>query len=377
LPTAKKTKKNPSNSNADKLTALQSAIDTISKTHGEDAIVDISKRDTTPVPGVPTGSLGLDLALGGRGLPRGRVVELYGPESSGKSTLALSVIAQAQKAGGFCLYIDAEHAFDPEYAVKLGVQLDGDMMLLSQPSTGEEGLDICEQFVKSGVVDVVIIDSVAALVPKAEMAGEIGDVFVGVQARMMSQALRRLTTVIGKTNSVVVFINQLREKIGVMFGNPETTPGGRALKFYASVRIDVRRIGAIKDGDEFVGNRTKATVVKNKVAPPFRKCEFDILYNKGISREGDILDMGEQCGVVTRSGSWYTYHPPKKEEVRLGQGREAARSLLIENPELADEISNLVMEALAPVRTEAATQAKENSPAKAEEAEAEAEAGKA
>jgi len=339
LPTAKKTKKNPSNSNADKLKALQSAIDTISKTHGEDAIVDISKRDTTPVPGVPTGSLGLDLALGGRGLPRGRVVELYGPESSGKSTLALSVIAQAQKAGGFCLYIDAEHAFDPEYAVKLGVHLDGDMMLLSQPSTGEEGLDICEQFVKSGVVDVVIIDSVAALVPKAEMAGEIGDVFVGVQARMMSQALRRLTTVIGKTNSVVIFINQLREKIGVMFGNPETTPGGRALKFYASVRIDVRRIGAIKDGDEFVGNRTKA-------------------------------DMGEQCGVVTRSGSWYTYHPPEKEEVRLGQGREAARSLLIENPELADEISNLVMEALAPVRTEAATQAKENSPAKAEEAEA-------
>ena len=370
MPTAKKTKKNPSNSNADKLKALQSAIDTISKTHGEDAIVDISKRDTTPVPGVPTGSLGLDLALGGRGLPRGRVVELYGPESSGKSTLALSVIAQAQKAGGFCLYIDAEHAFDPEYAVKLGVQLDGDMMLLSQPSTGEEGLDICEQFVKSGVVDVVIIDSVAALVPKAEMAGEIGDVFVGVQARMMSQALRRLTTVIGKTNSVVIFINQLREKIGVMFGNPETTPGGRALKFYASVRIDVRRIGAIKDGDEFVGNRTKATVVKNKVAPPFRKCEFDILFNKGISREGDILDMGEQCGVVTRSGSWYTYHPPEKEEVRLGQGREAARSLLIENPELADEISNLVMEALAPVRTEAATQAKENSPAKAEEAEA-------
>lgn len=356
MPTTKKKKKTPSKT--DKIKAIHSAVSSISKTHGDEAVMDLSKRDTTPVPGVPTGSLGLDLALGGRGLPRGRVIELYGPESSGKSTLALSVVAQAQKLGGFCLYIDAEHAFDPEYAIKLGVQLDGEKILLSQPSTGEEGLDICEQFVKSGAVDVVVIDSVAALVPKAEMNGEIGDTFVGVQARMMSQALRRLTTVIGKTDAVVIFINQLREKIGVMFGNPETTPGGRALKFYSSVRIDVRRIGALKDGDEFVGNRTKATVVKNKVAPPFRKCEFDILYNCGISREGDILDMGEQSGQITRSGSWYTYHHPENGEVRLGQGRESARNLLIENPDLADEIASLVMDSLKPVQTTEAEAAK-------------------
>ena len=331
--------------------AIQAALAAITKSHGEEAVMDMSKRELTPIPGVPTGSLALDHALGGRGLPRGRVVELYGPESSGKSTLAMSVVAQAQKAGGFGVYIDAEHAFDPVYATNLGINLSGDAFLLSQPSSGEEGLDICEHFVKSNAVDVVVIDSVAALIPNAELKGEIGDVFVGVQARMMSQALRRLTTAIGKTQCVVIFINQLREKIGVMFGNPETTPGGRALKFYASIRLDVRRIGALKNGETIVGNRTKATVVKNKTAPPFRRAEFDIIYGKGISYEGDVLDLGVEHGFVIKSGAWFSMEHPQKGAIRLGQGREAARTLLLENPELCEELAGFVREAMNPVKT--------------------------
>ncbi|MAW61629.1 MAG: recombinase RecA [Planctomycetes bacterium] len=352
-----------SSPSSDRQSAIQAALAAISKSHGEEAVMDMSQKSVGPIAGIATGSLGLDAALGGKGLPRGRVIELYGPESSGKSTLAMSVVAQAQKAGGFAVYIDAEHAFDPEYAQKLGISLDGDKFLLSQPSSGEEGLDICEQFVKSQAVDVVVIDSVAALVPNAELKGEIGDSFVGVQARMMSQALRRLTSVIGKTDCVVIFINQLREKIGVMFGNPETTPGGRALKFYSSVRIDVRRIGALKNGDEIVGNRTKATVVKNKVAPPFRRTEFDILYGVGISYEGDVIDLGLQYNLVTKSGAWFSFAHPEKGDIRLGQGREAVRTLLRENPELCEEIADLVREAMNPVTTPAATAAKEQAEA--------------
>ena len=349
---ATRKKKTESDTTDTRKKALQEALASVQKDYGSEAVMDLSFQGRGPIEGIGTGSLSLDQALGGKGLPRGRVIELYGPESSGKSTLAMSVVAEAQRKGGFCLYIDAEHAFDPEYAKKLGVKVTGEHMLLSQPSTGEEGLDICEQFVKSGAVDGVVIDSVAALVPKAEMNGEIGDTFVGVQARMMSQALRRLTTVIGKTNAVVIFINQLREKIGVMFGNPETTPGGRALKFYSSVRIDVRRIGALKNGDEIIGNRTKATVVKNKVAPPFRRAEFDILYTCGISTEGDIIDLGLQHNLVTKSGAWFSFVHPDKGDIRLGQGREAVRQLLIENPDLCDEIAQLVREKMNPVKME-------------------------
>ena len=342
--------KNSIKSNSAKMKAVQAALASVHKDYGTEAVMDLSKHDMGPIRGIHTGSIGLDAALGGKGLPRGRVVELYGPESSGKSTLAMSVVAEAQKDGGFCLYIDAEHAFDPEYGQKLGIDISGDKFLLSQPSTGEEGLDICEQFVKSNAVDVVVIDSVAALVPKVEMAGEIGDTFVGVQARMMSQALRRLTTVIGKTDAVVIFINQLREKIGVMFGNPETTPGGRALKFYSSVRMDVRRIGAIKNGETIIGNRTKCTVVKNKVAPPFRRAEFDILFDQGISTEGDIIDLGLQYGLISKSGAWFSYNHPDKGEIRLGQGREAVRTLLRENQEMCAELDGFIRELMNPVK---------------------------
>lgn len=346
------TRKKSASPSQNRATAIKAALDEISKAHGEEAVMDMSKQEMGPIQGIATGSLSLDLALGGKGLPRGRVIELYGPESSGKSTLAMSVVAQAQKAGGFGVFIDAEHAFDPEYATSLGIDLSGDKFLLSQPSSGEEGLDICERFVKSNAVDVVVIDSVAALVPNAELKGEIGDSFVGVQARMMSQALRRLTTSIGKTKCVVIFINQLREKIGVMFGNPETTPGGRALKFYSSIRMDVRRIGALKNGDEIVGNRTKCTVVKNKVAPPFRRSEFDILYGTGISYEGDIIDMGLQYGLVNKSGAWFSFAHPDKGDIRLGQGREAVRTLFKENPDLCEEIAGLVQIAMKPVVVE-------------------------
>ncbi|RMH03180.1 MAG: recombinase RecA [Planctomycetota bacterium] len=371
---AKKSKIDPA---AEREKALQEALAAIEKSHGAGAVIQMTDDYVVPVEGVSTGSLALDLALGGRGLPRGRVVEFYGPEGSGKSTLALSVIAQVQKQGGYAAFIDAEHAFDPEYARNLGVQLDGLRFNLSQPSTGEEGLDICERFVKSGAVDVIVVDSVAALVPKAEIDGEIGDSFVGLQARMMSQALRRLTGVVGKANCIVIFINQLREKIGVMFGNPETTPGGRALKFYSSVRIDVRRIGAIKQGDEIIGNRTKGTVVKNKVAPPFRRAEFDILYGKGISREGDIIELGLQYGIVSKAGAWFSCRHPTQGEIRLGQGKEAVRQLLIDNPDLADELTEAILDEAVPARKKAREEAAAAQAATEAPAEAELEAGAA
>jgi|TARA_B100000959_G_scaffold40639_1_gene40350 recombination protein RecA len=346
-------KKATKTKSGDREKALQAALEAIEKNHGEGAVIQMDEGYLTQVEGISSGSLTLDHALGGKGLPRGRIIELYGPEGSGKSTLALSVIAQVHQEGGVAAYIDAEHAFDPEYAKNLGVQLDGMRFHLSQPSYGEEGLDICERFVKSGAVDVVIIDSVAALVPKAEIDGEIGDTFVGVQARMMSQALRRLTVSIGKTQCVVVFINQLREKIGVMFGNPETTPGGRALKFYSSVRIDVRRIGAIKQGDEILGNRTKGTVVKNKVAPPFRRSEFDIIYGQGISIEGDIIDLGMQYGLIKKAGAWFSCIHPEKGEIKLGQGKESVRQILKDNPDLRNELRDLINLAMNPEKVPA------------------------
>ncbi len=371
-------KKTPITPGTEREAALQDALAAIEKNHGVGAVIQMTEDYVVPVEGVPTGSLGLDLALGGRGLPRGRVIELYGPEGSGKTTLAMSVIAQVQKLGGYAAFIDAEHAFDPEYAKNLGVQLDGLRFNLSQPSTGEEGLDICDRFVKSGAVDVIVIDSVAALVPKAEIDGEIGDTFVGLQARMMSQALRRLTGAVGKANCIVIFINQLREKIGVMFGNPETTPGGRALKFYSSVRIDVRRIGAIKQGDEILGNRTKGTVVKNKVAPPFRRAEFDILYGQGISFEGDLIELGLQHGIVTKAGAWFSCKHPTQGDLRLGQGKEAVRQLLKDNPDLAEELKNAILDEAVPARKKAKEAAAAAAEAKAAPAaEKEAEAGEA
>jgi recombination protein RecA len=311
--------------------ALLDALASIQKSHGEGSIMRMGDRNEAVVEGISTGSLGLDICIGGKGLPRGRVIEIFGPESSGKTTLTLHVVANAQRQGGVCAFIDAEHALDPQYAKRLGVDLDS--LLISQPDNGEQALDICETLAKSGAVDVIVIDSVAALVPKAEIEGEMGDSFVGLQARLMSQALRKLTAVTAKTKTTLVFINQIREKIGVMFGSPETTTGGRALKFYSSVRIDIRRIGQIKDGEEPIGARTKATVVKNKVAPPFKKCEFDILFNEGINRLGEVLDLGVETNFLKRSGTWISYG-----ETRLGQGREKARDFLKENPTLAKEI---------------------------------------
>ena len=311
--------------------ALQDALAAIHKSHGEGSIMRMGDRTEVPIEGISTGSLGLDLAIGGKGFPRGRVIEVFGPESSGKTTLTLHVVANAQKTGGVCAFIDAEHALDPQYARRLGVDLDS--LLISQPDNGEQALDICETLAKSGAVDVIVIDSVAALVPKAEIEGEMGDSFVGLQARLMSQALRKLTAVTAKTKTTLIFINQIREKIGVMFGSPETTTGGRALKFYSSVRIDIRRIGQIKDGETPIGARTKATVVKNKVAPPFKKTEFDILFAEGINRLGEVLDLGVEAGVIKRSGTWMSFG-----DTRMGQGREKAREFLKENPEMAREI---------------------------------------
>ena len=285
---------------------------------------------------IPTGALSLDLALGIGGLPRGRVTEIYGPESSGKSTLAMHVVAEAQRNGGTCAYIDAEHAMDPIYAKAIGVDID--QLLISQPDTGEQALEICDMLVRSGAIDVIVIDSVAALTPKAEIEGEMGDSHVGLQARLMSQALRKLTGNLNKTNTIAIFINQLREKIGVMFGSPETTPGGRALKFYSSVRLDIRRIESLKDGAEVVGNRTRVKVVKNKVSPPFKQAEFDIMYGKGISREGSVLDLSVDLGIVKKSGAWFTY-----EGEQLGQGRENAKNFLADNPEVMVEVSEKVM----------------------------------
>ena len=321
--------------NGDLVTTLQQ----IEKQFGEGAIMALGADCGKNIEGISTGSLSLDLALGGQGIPQGRIVEIYGPESSGKTTLALHVVAQSQKGGGIAAFIDAEHALDPSWAKKLGVDLES--LLVSQPSSGEEAMQITEMLIKSNAVDVIVIDSVAALVPKAELQGEIGDAHVGLQARLMSQSMRKLTGSIAKTKTLVIFINQIREKIGVMFGSPEVTPGGRALKFYSSCRIDVRRIGQLKDGDEVVGQRVRAKVVKNKVAPPFRVAEFDMMHSAGISYEGDILDLGVEHKVVTRSGSWFRFG-----ETHLGQGKEKARTFLLENQDIAKQLHSKILAAL-------------------------------
>ncbi len=326
-------------SQQEKQKALEMAVGQIERQFGKGAIMRLGSDRHLDVPAISTGSLSLDWALGIGGVPRGRVVEIYGPESSGKTTLALTVIAQAQKAGGMAAFVDAEHALDPDYARRLGVDVDN--LLVSQPDSGEQALEIAEVLVRSGALDVLVVDSVAALVPRAELEGEMGDSHVGLQARLMSQALRKLTGIVAKSRTSLIFINQLREKVGVMFGNPEVTTGGRALKFYASQRIDIRRIGAIKDGDQVVGNRTKVKVVKNKLAPPFRQVEFDILYNQGISREGDLIDLGIAHRLVQKSGAWLSYG-----DVRLGQGRENARQFLREHPEVAGEIEAKLRETL-------------------------------
>ena len=320
---------------SEKKRALEMALAGIEKQFGKGSIIRMGERPVQNIEVIPTGCLDLDMALGVGGLPRGRVVEIYGPESSGKTTVALHVVAEAQKAGGVAAFIDAEHALDPIYAKKLGVDID--QLYVSQPDTGEQALEICEALVRSGAIDVVVIDSVAALTPKAEIDGEMGDSFVGLQARLMSQALRTLTGIVNKTNCVCIFINQLREKVGVMYGNPETTPGGRALKFYSSVRIDIRRGEQLKDGSTVVGNRTKAKIVKNKVAPPFRVAEFDILYGEGISKEGNLLDSAVQLDIIHKSGAWFSYG-----DQRIGQGRENTRKYLKENPAIAAEIEALV-----------------------------------
>ena len=319
----------------DRAKALDMALAQIDKQFGKGSIMRMGEQTFKGIQTVSTGALALDVALGVGGLPRGRVVEIYGPESSGKSTLAMHVVAEAQRNGGVCAYIDAEHAMDPVYARSIGVDID--QLLISQPDTGEQALEIADMLVRSGALDVVVIDSVAALTPKAEIEGEMGDTHVGLQARLMSQALRKLTANLNKTNTIAIFINQLREKIGVMFGSPETTPGGRALKFYSSVRLDIRRIESIKDGDEITGSRTRVKVVKNKVAPPFKQAEFDIMYGKGISREGSLLDLSVDMGIVKKSGAWFTY-----EGEQLGQGRENAKNYLSENPEVMMEISERV-----------------------------------
>ncbi|MBM3828501.1 MAG: recombinase RecA [Actinobacteria bacterium] len=319
----------------DREKALDMALAQIDKQYGKGSIMRMGEKTSMAIEAVPTGALALDVALGVGGLPRGRVVEIYGPESSGKSTLAMHVVAEAQRNGGICAYIDAEHAMDPIYARAIGVDID--QLLISQPDTGEQALEIADMLIRSGALDVVVIDSVAALTPKAEIEGDMGDSHVGLQARLMSQALRKLTANLNKSNTIAIFINQLREKIGVMFGSPETTPGGRALKFYSSVRLDIRRIESIKDGAEVVGNRTRVKVVKNKVSPPFRQAEFDIMYGKGISREGSVLDMAVDLGIVKKSGAWFTY-----EGEQLGQGRENAKGYLMENTEVMVEVAEKV-----------------------------------
>jgi recombination protein RecA len=331
----------------EKTRSLDAAMSEIEKAFGKGAIMRLGDGVIfKEITGISTGSIGLDLSLGGKGVPRGRVVEIFGPESSGKTTLTLHIIANAQKSGGICAFVDAEHALDPAYARKLGVKLDD--LLVSQPDTGEQALEIVETLVRSNAVDVVVVDSVAALVPRAEIAGEMGDSFVGLHARLMSQALRKLTGAIAKSDCLVIFINQIREKIGVMFGSPETTTGGRALKFYASVRLDIRRIGQIKDGDDVIGARTKVTVVKNKVAPPFKKCEFDILFNRGISREGEMLEIGTTEGVIVKSGTWYSMKHPTDGEIRIGQGLEKARQFLIDNPDLANVVEQVIKQKYVP-----------------------------
>ncbi|MEY9848566.1 recombinase RecA [Streptacidiphilus sp. MAP5-3] len=352
----------------DRERALETALAQIERQFGKGSVMRLGDEARAPIEVIPTGSIALDVALGVGGLPRGRVVEVYGPESSGKTTLTLHAVANAQKAGGIVAFVDAEHALDPEYAKKLGV--DTDALLVSQPDTGEQALEITDMLIRSGAVDLIVIDSVAALVPRAEIEGEMGDSHVGLQARLMSQALRKITGALNQTKCTAIFINQLREKVGVMFGSPETTTGGRALKFYASVRLDIRRIETLKDGTEAVGNRTRVKVVKNKVASPFKQAEFDIIYGQGISREGSLVDMGVEHGFVRKSGAWYTY-----EGDQLGQGKENARNFLRDNPDLADEIEKKIKEKLgvgpkldnaeaaAPVVAEAAAPAAAKTPA--------------
>lgn len=324
---------------AEKLKALQLAMDKIDKDHGKGTIMKMGDTKVEAVSFISSGSLGLDVALGVGGYPRGRVIEIYGPESSGKTTLAIHAIAEAQKAGGIAAFIDAEHAFDRTYAEKLGVNIEE--LLISQPDNGEQALEVADQLIRSSAVDIVVIDSVAALTPKAELEGDMGDSKMGLQARLMSQALRKLTANINKTNTTCIFINQLREKIGVMFGNPETTTGGNALKFYASVRLDIRRIGQLKDGDQAIGNQTRVKVVKNKLAPPFRKAEFDIMFGQGISKTGEILDMGVEYGIVKKSGSWFSYG-----DTKLAQGRDALKNIIKDNPELALELETKIVAAI-------------------------------
>lgn len=329
----------PSAGNSEKLKALQAAMDKIEKTFGKGSIMKMGDDNVQEVEVIPTGSIALNAALGVGGYPKGRIIEIYGPESSGKTTLAIHAIAEAQKASGIAAFIDAEHAFDRFYAAKLGVDVDN--LWISQPDNGEQALEIAEQLIRSSAIDIIVIDSVAALTPKAEIEGDMGDNKVGLQARLMSQALRKLTSAISKTNTTCIFINQLREKIGIMFGNPETTTGGNALKFYASVRLDIRRSTQLKDGEEVIGNQTKVKVVKNKVAPPFRKAEFDIMFGEGISRAGEIIDLGADLGIIKKSGSWYSYN-----ETKLGQGRDASKQVIQDNPELAEELEGLIFAAL-------------------------------
>jgi recombination protein RecA len=331
--------KNVSNMADDKMKVLKLALDKIEKDYGKGSVMMLGDKQKDEMDVISTGSIGLDVALGVGGLPRGRIIEIYGPESSGKTTVAIHTIAQAQKKGGICAIIDAEHAFDANYARKLGVDVDN--LIISQPDYGEQGLEIADRLISSGAIDVVVIDSVAALVPKGELEGEMGESKMGLQARLMSQALRKLTATISRTGCCCIFINQLREKIGVMFGNPETTTGGNALKFYASVRLDIRRISQIKDGDVASGNRTRVKVVKNKVAPPFRQVEFDIIFGEGISKVGEIIDMGVELGILQKSGSWFSYGDSK-----IGQGRDAVKQFLFDNPEMMDEMEARIREAL-------------------------------
>ncbi len=331
---------NPQNSAmSEKLKALMAATDKIEKSFGKGSIMKLGDENIEHVDVIPTGSIGLNAALGVGGYPRGRIIEIYGPESSGKTTLAIHAIAEAQKAGGIAAFIDAEHAFDRFYAAKLGVDIDN--LWISQPDNGEQALEIADQLIRSSAIDIIVIDSVAALTPKAEIEGDMGDNKVGLQARLMSQALRKLTSTINKTNTTCIFINQLREKIGVMFGNPETTTGGNALKFYASVRLDIRRVTQLKDGDNAIGNQVRVKVVKNKVAPPFRKTEFDIMFGEGISKAGEIVDLGVEYGIIKKSGSWFSYG-----ETKLAQGRDAVKQLMTDNPELADELEQKIMAAI-------------------------------
>ena len=329
----------PCSGASEKLKALQDAMDKIEKNFGKGSIMKLGDENVQQVEVIPTGSIALNAALGVGGYPKGRIIEIYGPESSGKTTLAIHAIAEAQKAGGIAAFIDAEHAFDRFYASKLGVDVDN--LWISQPDNGEQALEIAEQLIRSSAIDIIVIDSVAALTPKAEIEGDMGDNKVGLQARLMSQALRKLTSAISKTNTTCIFINQLREKIGVMFGNPETTTGGNALKFYASVRLDIRRATQLKDGEEVIGNQTRVKVVKNKVAPPFRKAEFDIMFGEGISRAGEIIDLGAELGIIKKSGSWYSYN-----DTKLGQGRDASKQVIQDNPELAEELEGLIFAAL-------------------------------